>query len=703
MRIPGSDEGQRSRRPAGVVGPVLSLAVGFWLAAAAAGALDAGATSSGTPEPLARVANDFIAITVNAGAYDTGRFAVDTTGGDPGRSGDENQPLIYGRPEPWTSYTTLRIDGRNYAFGGRTQRRAGAACSFGQLLQAPTVSGNTIQCAWQEGPVRVTQILSLVKGPTTSWPDTALISYVLENTDSSPHQVGVRVMLDTMLGSNDGAPFRFGSQAITTDQTFSGGAIPDFWQAFDSLKAGSEKVIAQGTLRDPAVTVPDRVVVSNWGSLADEPWNLTDLTPGRDFTRKGEYELDSAIALYWDERPLGPGQRRVVSTEYGLGGITMAPGQLSVGVSAPSQVVANPANPPQITIVAYVQNVGPGDALNTLVQLKLPDGMRLQDGEADARVLGRLNVGQTGQAVWHAVVLASQAQTLEIQVVAQSVTAGKNQVVRHLQVLAPGRLQVQVFAPASADLSGADLPYIPVRAVITNVGAGPIYQAQAKLGLPVNLEPARMESPVRFLGTLEPRDQVTVIWKVQPVFGASGNVPYSVQAEGRGTQPVNRNQFLRLPPLQPRLVLVKAPNSSWQQGYVTVFVQLQNVKDFAKARVEVHFDPKRLQVLDVSRGVLLAEPGAEGVWSPPAVDNARGVVVLQVARRPVDVKEGQLAAIHFYPVGDGNAAVRVTTAEIRRAAPAAQKADLLPVPVALDQAGLVLTPSLKMLPSVLSF
>lgn len=71
------------------------------------------------------ISNQYIRIFVNQSDDATGRFAVDSTGGDPLNPRDNNMPLVYGRPRPWTSYTTIRIDGYDYVFGGTTETRAG--------------------------------------------------------------------------------------------------------------------------------------------------------------------------------------------------------------------------------------------------------------------------------------------------------------------------------------------------------------------------------------------------------------------------------------------------------------------------------------------------------------------------------------------------------------------------------------------------
>ena len=81
------------------------------------------------------VANEYISIIVNGGEENTGRFSINTTGGDPDRIGDENKPLVYNM----TSVDILhhhQIDGHNYVFGGPTQTSAGKQ-DVGELSRAP--------------------------------------------------------------------------------------------------------------------------------------------------------------------------------------------------------------------------------------------------------------------------------------------------------------------------------------------------------------------------------------------------------------------------------------------------------------------------------------------------------------------------------------------------------------------------------------
>ncbi|HPU76195.1 MAG TPA: hypothetical protein PLG65_08470, partial [Bacillota bacterium] len=104
---------RRGRRFAAAVAAILCILCMF-----------GGGAGAANPAPV-QMSNDFIKIVVNPGPEEAGRFGVETTGGDPRNPADDDLPLIYGRPLPWTSYTTVQVDGVDWVFGGKTTRRAG--------------------------------------------------------------------------------------------------------------------------------------------------------------------------------------------------------------------------------------------------------------------------------------------------------------------------------------------------------------------------------------------------------------------------------------------------------------------------------------------------------------------------------------------------------------------------------------------------
>ncbi|MDI7246855.1 MAG: cohesin domain-containing protein [Bacillota bacterium] len=592
------------------------------------------------------IRNQYIRVFVNATGDATARFAVDSTGGDPLNLADDDKPLVYGRPTPWTSYTTVRVDGTDYVFGGRTERRAGKDGSYGMEVLGPHLAGGSIVAAWRFGEIEVSQVLSIVRSTTTGLFDTAKITYVVTNHGSSPHDVGLRIMLDTMLGANDGAPFRVKERAVVSDTVFGSREMPRFWQAFDSLSSPS--VTSQGTLAGPEVTAPDRVLFTNWGSLADGVWGA-DFSPGRDFTRAGEYELDSAIALYWDPVPVAPGDSREYTTLYGMGGISIAPGVLSIGVTSPAEVTTGKDRPATFPVVAYVENSGPTVALGVHATIELPAGLALVPGEKASRALGDLQPGETGQVAWEVAPEVRDQAELEYAVVVEAENAERNRVRRAVRVLAPPSLRVQIQAPSGFGVRDDRFdPYpLGVKALIENAGGAPAYGVRAGLALGQGIQLAEREKASKFPGTVGPGETCEVLWQVVPS-GEAGDFDYVVRLSSRSTDDTFATGRLRVPELSSR-VLVTAPGAPCRVGeFFAVDIIARNLMNLREARFDVRFDPSVLEAVFVSRGTAFVEEAGMSYWREGVIDNSQGLVKGVMGRlgKARDVT-GVLATISF--------------------------------------------------------
>lgn len=255
-----------------------------------------------------------------------GRFVIGTTGGDPSTTADDNKRLLYGYPSRiGTSFTTLRV----ISGGSTTDYQLGKNV-------APTVSpssdGTTLTTVWEAGGVRVEQRLYFATNPDTGRMDTTVIEYQLTNITTSQRQAGLRILLDTMIGDNDGAPFFApGYGNITQERDFSRGGIPDYWIAWESPTFDPNRLKAKGFLRGSGITTPDRLVIAHWDDdlcpsagpgLFSTAWDYT-ANPNTSIT------CDSAVALYYNPVILNPGQTRTIRTYYGLtgsgGGLALAP------------------------------------------------------------------------------------------------------------------------------------------------------------------------------------------------------------------------------------------------------------------------------------------------------------------------------------------------------------------------------------------
>ncbi|WP_035571787.1 cohesin domain-containing protein [Halonatronum saccharophilum] len=598
--------------------------------------------------------NEYVEIIVNQNELNNGRFGINVTGGDPIRSDDNNKPLLYGYPYPWSSYTTIRIDGENYIFGGETDKRAGKSGSYGKVVEDPRIKDDSISTKYRFDDILVEQVLSFVQSTTTGLPDTVQIEYRVENKGQELRDVGVRAMIDTMLGENDGAPFRVGDEAVTGDKLYSKDDMPVFWQAFDQLS--NPKVMAQGTVIGPGLTTPDKMYFSNWGSLADEAWEF-DFNPGREFIRKGEFELDSAMALFWDEEPLKPGESRRYTTDYGLGGITLVPGILSLGVTSPAEVVVDERGN-QVQIVAYIQNTANITAKDVNIDLDLPEGLKLNSPSKRISI-GDLEAGGTAQVMWEVQPEGVAKSEVEYQVRASAENTDDNRVSRSLGIIGPPNLEVEWFGPKGIGRVDNSLvaDIFRARAMIINRGASPAYGVDTYLALPPGLALSRGERSDKYIGSLQPGESIEVPWLLRKVGSVNGDLPYSIYVDSSNAGNVEEGNTIFIPELSNEVRLEPLKDKRYEVGdYMTIQVKAKNVKEFYGFRGELGFNEEVLDPIYVSRGRLFIDNGELLSWNKPSVDYQAGLVegISASLDKPTEVQEGIIANIHFKIKGEGD-------------------------------------------------
>lgn len=571
-----------------------------------------GISRADTAAPV-EISNQFIRITVNPGPAEAGRFGLETTGGDPRNPADDGLPLIYGRPMPWTSYTTVRIDGSDWVFGGKTTRRAGRSGMYGEQVRPPQIEDGKVVCSYMLGDILVTQELSFVKSPSTRYLDTARIHYKLENTGSVTRSVGLRLMIDTMLGANDGAPLRVGEKTIVSDTMLSRREIPDYWQAFDSIVEPS--VTAQGTMAGGELTPPTQIAFSDWGSFADNLWDV-NLVHGREFVRARESDLDSAVAMYWSPSLLAPGEVRHYVTYYGLGGITLAPGKLALGMTAPSEVGLSADGTASFLAVAYVSNTGEGPAHDVTASLSLPIGFTLADGHARTRTVGDLEPGETAQVAWQVIASWGAVGGGNLEVNVSATNANPNKVSRRVEILAPPRLLARISHLEALQVRGEEIYPWPVRLTVRveNTGGSPAHWARVKLDSIGGFSVIGGDVTQLLLGTLEPNRPLDFTW----VLGGhpdAGTHTILVSASADDVPASRASASIQVPLLVPK-VWVKPSKTRVMPGDIfSVDVMITNVPDLKSAKFDLRYDNDFVDLALVSRGGLFVAGGELMPWS----------------------------------------------------------------------------------------
>ncbi len=590
-----------------------------------------------------RLGNDYVVIVVNMDENALGRFAIETTGGAPLRSNDDNKPLVYGRPRPWTSYSTIWLNGEQYVFGGETGRRAGKSGKYGEVITGPIVEGDSLTTVTSINDVlNVEQLLTFVKSTTTGLYDTVQIKYRVENVSNEQQKVGLRIMLDTMLGENDGAPFRIGNEAVTADKVYYTKQLPEFWLAFDSLS--NPNVTSQGTFIGPGVTAPDKVNLADWGSMADGAWDF-DFNPGEDFLRKGEYEIDSAIAMYWIPEYLEPGESRSYITNYGLGGITIVPGLLSLGVTSPAEVTFDKPGK-TFPIIAYVENTSEITAKNVRISIDITDKLEIENR---SKVLGDLPSGGISQVVWNVKSTGEDlSSTVSYTVKVEADNTDSNRVNREISFVGPPILETQVTIQDELEVVNGRLEPNPftIESLIKNSGGSTLYDVLTELILPPGLTLASKERYQKFPGDIQAGEEIKVLWKVEAL-KIEGKLPFAINIKGlHGYSELKRFDNLDIPALNPYLYLKLQGEGEINSGdYITLDIlgeNLQNI-DFMDAVLE--YKPDVLKPVYVSRGTIFLKNNQYLPWNKPRIEEAGKIRFNEII--PSDAESGTLASIHF--------------------------------------------------------
>lgn len=589
-----------------------------------------------------RLGNDYVVIVSNMDENGLGRFAIETTGGAPLRSNDENKPLIYGRPKPWTSYTTIWLNDEKYVFGGETGKRAGKSGKYGKVIKGPVVEDNAIHTVTQINDVLlVEQILKIIKSTTTGLYDSVQIKYRINNISEDKQKVGLRIMLDTMLGQNDGAPFRIGKDAVTTDNLYYKKQLPEFWQAFDSIS--NPNVTSQGNFTGNGVTPPDKIYLSDWGSLADGVWDF-DFNPGEEFLRKGEYEIDSAIAMYWIPEYVEPGESVSYITNYGLGGITIVPGLLSLGVTSPAEVIFDTPDK-TFPIMVYVENTSEITAKNVKVKLNIPDSLVVETKEKD---LGDLKSGDIAQVIWNVKASSDNIPPkIEYTVIVEADNTDSNSVKREVTFVGPPVLISDV--KVVDDLKVVNGKLIPnpftIEALIKNEGGSTLYDVSTELILPPGIVPASSEIYRKYPGDIAAGEKVPIRWKIKAL-QVEGKLPFAINVLAlNGYNQILRFEDLAIPLLKPTLYFRLNQNEYKLGDYITVDLMGQNISEVDKIDLNINYNIEYLKLVHVSRGNVFLRDSQLLPWNRPEKVNEGLISFYQFIQD--DINEGSLATLHF--------------------------------------------------------
>lgn len=269
--------------------------------------------------------------------------------------------------------TLLRIDGLDRLFASRD---SGEWEIKPKIIPAdnPQAFPRGMTGAWMFlGKIQATQTVTVIPGePVEVAPgvykrflDTCLVRYLVENKDKRAHRVGMRFVLDTLIGDNDGPSFIVPGlpDLITTFKDFSPPRrVPDFVRALEVADVNKPGTVAQINFRlGDKIEAPSRISLTRWNEkILPYDFPVADIKD------------DSAVVMYWEEREMKPDEKRNLGFTVGLGAASTQEGLIGVSVGGSF------APGGELTVVALVGDPQPKQTIT----LALPDGFAFADNSA---------------------------------------------------------------------------------------------------------------------------------------------------------------------------------------------------------------------------------------------------------------------------------------------------------------------------------
>jgi hypothetical protein len=327
---------------------------------------------------------------------DTERFGIEMTQEKDPQNPDKFKRLTFD-DHGKSNNTVIDIDGFEYKFGEKSgnNRWSGPKGSWKQR-PIPNRKGWTSTMFFSTAKVEVTQHVEIVPGQTGYF-DTVLVYYTIHNKDEGKHKIGIRVLIDTFIGLNDGVPFTIPGKKgfVDTKIDLPAKEIPDYIEVTENPNDPKNPgtVARMGLrLKLPGIRLEemDRLLICRFPGHATgwKPELVQSMQPdkGGDKNEKA----DSCVMLYWPYEIVNPGDKRHVAFTYGLSALDIG-GSGTLALSVPASVQPDT----EFVATAYVWNAAQGDK----VKLKIPDGLKLANGESDEKTIEES--GERSQVFWH--------------------------------------------------------------------------------------------------------------------------------------------------------------------------------------------------------------------------------------------------------------------------------------------------------------
>lgn len=225
--------------------------------------------------------------------------------------------LMYGHPNGsgpdkiWSSFISVKVDDRVYRFH-----------ELPKISMKKQKNGSVVTAAKTPEGMIVRQTLYPF---ATAGQAHIRIAVSVSNTTTNSHSVGVRYLVDTWAGMNDGVPFLIPgsvSSKIHTHEVEFTPAWSSIWQTYelpvDSSGTDASTLCMQNVTVGKGLIPPDRTAFASWPRAYKSEW---DYYVDKNYRVTG----DTAVLLWWKPVAVAPGKLLKTATRFGVTGQSDGP------------------------------------------------------------------------------------------------------------------------------------------------------------------------------------------------------------------------------------------------------------------------------------------------------------------------------------------------------------------------------------------
>lgn len=227
--------------------------------------------------------------------------------------------------------------------------------------------------------------------------DAAMVRYLVDNQDTQPHKVGIRIYMNPFIVNNRGALFAAPNQPdkILNGVELKDKQVPSYLQLLQRPDLKNPGFVAHMTYNfGKAFDMPNRVILTGRAGFVNQ-WDLQVV----------QSMGISALGVYWDPKEIKAGTKKKMAYAFGEGVASSPEGDGLVAV-----VLGGSFEPGKLfTVAAYVQDPTTGQTLT----LELPSGMERVEGKVRQPVPPVDDDGNC-MVLWKARVLNTGTFTLRV-------------------------------------------------------------------------------------------------------------------------------------------------------------------------------------------------------------------------------------------------------------------------------------------------